>query len=162
MVDSQSTALIHLATIQCLVIYYLIPSSCMHKKLSECHHSAKVDTLIPFHPGRQTPLQVSKLHGIRRNCFKEIDKIRRRRVINHGISEEMMSEAISLNKEFFGMAAEEKAGFYCEDFYHNIRLYTSGYNYYAEDHPKFVRIIVQREEARPAYIYGYDRDPKEK
>ncbi|KAM7523106.1 hypothetical protein LguiA_013008 [Lonicera macranthoides] len=54
-------------------------------------------------------------------------------VINHGISEEMMSEAISLNKEFFGMAAEEKAGFYCEDFYHNIRLYTSGYNYYAED-----------------------------
>ncbi|KAM7528660.1 hypothetical protein LguiB_032070 [Lonicera macranthoides] len=44
-----------------------------------------------------------------------------------------MSEAISLNREFFGMAAEEKAGFYCEDFYHNIRLYTSGYNYYAED-----------------------------
>ncbi|KAM7523103.1 hypothetical protein LguiA_013005 [Lonicera macranthoides] len=54
-------------------------------------------------------------------------------VINHGISEEMMSEVISLNKEFFVMPAEEKAGFYCEGFYHNIKLYTSGYNYYAED-----------------------------
>ncbi|KAK2989501.1 hypothetical protein RJ640_019600 [Escallonia rubra] len=54
-------------------------------------------------------------------------------VINHGVSEAMMQETMKLYREFFALSAEENAYLYSADFYKGCRLYTSGYNYAAED-----------------------------
>ncbi|KAI7990857.1 Hyoscyamine 6-dioxygenase [Camellia lanceoleosa] len=50
-------------------------------------------------------------------------------VINHGVSEELMDDTMSLFKEFFDMPVEEKAAYYSEDKSKSFRLYTSGQNY---------------------------------
>ncbi|KAF5937488.1 hypothetical protein HYC85_024994 [Camellia sinensis] len=49
-------------------------------------------------------------------------------VINHGVSEELMDDTMSLFKEFFDMPVEDKAAYYSEDKSKSFRLYTS------EDH----------------------------
>ncbi|KAM7501453.1 hypothetical protein LguiB_000357 [Lonicera macranthoides] len=54
-------------------------------------------------------------------------------VINHGVSEDLMKETMSLYKEFFNMAAEDKASLYSEDLSQSTRLYTSGLNYTEEE-----------------------------
>ncbi|PSS14009.1 Hyoscyamine 6-dioxygenase [Actinidia chinensis var. chinensis] len=54
-------------------------------------------------------------------------------VINHGVSEELMEDTMSLFKEFFDMPAEEKAEYYSEDRTKTFRLYTSGLNYNKDD-----------------------------
>ncbi|CAL5436626.1 unnamed protein product [Camellia sinensis] len=50
-------------------------------------------------------------------------------VINHGVSEELMDDTMSLFKEFFDMPVEDKAAYYSEDKSKSFRLYTSGQNY---------------------------------
>ncbi|KAF5937489.1 hypothetical protein HYC85_024995 [Camellia sinensis] len=47
-------------------------------------------------------------------------------VINHGMSEELMNDTMSLFKEFFDMPVEDKAAYYSEDKSKSFRLYTSG------------------------------------
>ncbi|XP_057507821.1 hyoscyamine 6-dioxygenase-like [Actinidia eriantha] len=54
-------------------------------------------------------------------------------VINHGVSEELMEDTMSLFKEFFDMPAEEKAEYYSEDRTKAFRLYTGGTNYNKAD-----------------------------
>ncbi|CAK9140639.1 unnamed protein product [Ilex paraguariensis] len=46
-------------------------------------------------------------------------------VINHGVPEELMRNALMVGAEFFDMPAEEKASFYSEDPKKSCRLYTS-------------------------------------
>ncbi|KAM7523099.1 hypothetical protein LguiA_013001 [Lonicera macranthoides] len=110
--------------VQSLPENYIMPPERRPNNFSICTNIPVVDLAQELNHGRTDLLEQIMKASQEYGVFQ---------VINHGISEEMMSEAISLNKEFFVMPAEEKAGFYCEDFYHNIRLYTSGYNYYAED-----------------------------
>ncbi|KAI8574424.1 hypothetical protein RHMOL_Rhmol01G0352500 [Rhododendron molle] len=50
-------------------------------------------------------------------------------VINHGVSEELMDDTMSLFKEFFDMAVEDKAAYYSEDMTKSFRLYTGDMNY---------------------------------
>ncbi|XP_028056051.1 hyoscyamine 6-dioxygenase-like [Camellia sinensis] len=50
-------------------------------------------------------------------------------VINHGVSEGLMDDTMSLFKEFFDMPVEDKAAYYSEDKSKSFRLYTSGQNY---------------------------------
>lgn len=38
-----------------------------------------------------------------------------KQVINHGVSEELMDDTMSLFKEFFDMPVEDKAAYYSED-----------------------------------------------
>ncbi|KAM3373750.1 hyoscyamine 6-dioxygenase [Capsicum galapagoense] len=54
-------------------------------------------------------------------------------VINHGISETLLEETVSVFKEFFNMPAEEQANYYSVDPNSKCRLYTSTYNYSNED-----------------------------
>ncbi|KAK4253139.1 hypothetical protein QN277_010747 [Acacia crassicarpa] len=50
-------------------------------------------------------------------------------VINHGVSENLMEETISVLKEFFQMPDEAKKHLYCEDFSSDCILFTSCMNY---------------------------------
>ncbi|KAK3026178.1 hypothetical protein RJ639_040565 [Escallonia herrerae] len=54
-------------------------------------------------------------------------------VINHGVSEEMMQDIMSLYKEFFDMPAEDKASLCSDDTTKSCKLYTSGSNYATEE-----------------------------
>ncbi|XP_057472575.1 hyoscyamine 6-dioxygenase-like [Actinidia eriantha] len=54
-------------------------------------------------------------------------------VINHGVSEELMEDTMSLFKEFFDMPAEELAEYYSEDRTKSFRLCTSGMNHNKDD-----------------------------
>ncbi|GFZ13523.1 2-oxoglutarate (2OG) and Fe(II)-dependent oxygenase superfamily protein [Actinidia rufa] len=54
-------------------------------------------------------------------------------VINHGVSEELMEDTMSLFKEFFDMPAEELAEYCSEDRTKSFRLYTSGMNHKKDD-----------------------------
>ncbi|KAI7982196.1 Hyoscyamine 6-dioxygenase [Camellia lanceoleosa] len=50
-------------------------------------------------------------------------------VINHGVSENLMDDAMDLFKEFFDMPADDKASVYSDDPSHSCRLFTSSYKY---------------------------------
>lgn len=50
-------------------------------------------------------------------------------VINHGVSENLMNDTMSVLKDFFGMPPEYKASFYSNDLNKSCRLYTSTLNY---------------------------------
>ncbi|KAL1826007.1 hypothetical protein DCAR_0314210 [Daucus carota subsp. sativus] len=54
-------------------------------------------------------------------------------VINHGVSESLMNEAMDVCKDFFDMPGEYKAGFYSNDPIKSCRLYTSTLNYDKEE-----------------------------
>ncbi|KAL2556914.1 2-oxoglutarate (2OG) and Fe(II)-dependent oxygenase superfamily protein [Forsythia ovata] len=54
-------------------------------------------------------------------------------VINHGVSESLMDDTMSVFKEFYGMPAEYKAGFYSNDINKSCRIYSSTLNYNAEE-----------------------------
>ncbi|CAK9140632.1 unnamed protein product [Ilex paraguariensis] len=54
-------------------------------------------------------------------------------VINHGVSEVLMDDTMSVFKEFFGLPAEYKASFYSNDINRSCRLYTSTLNYDKEE-----------------------------
>ncbi|KAL3517691.1 hypothetical protein ACH5RR_020280 [Cinchona calisaya] len=54
-------------------------------------------------------------------------------VINHGVSENLMEDTISVFQEFFGMPAEYKASFYSNDINQSCRIYSSTLNYHKED-----------------------------
>ncbi|KAI7980157.1 Protein DOWNY MILDEW RESISTANCE 6 [Camellia lanceoleosa] len=51
-------------------------------------------------------------------------------VINHGVSENLMDDAMDLFKEFFDMPADDKASVYSDDPSQSCRLFTSSYNYF--------------------------------
>ncbi|CAL5436628.1 unnamed protein product [Camellia sinensis] len=50
-------------------------------------------------------------------------------VINHGVSEELMDDSMSLFKEFFDMPTEDKATYYSEDKSKTFRVYTGSFNH---------------------------------
>ena len=54
-------------------------------------------------------------------------------MINHGVSESLMNEAMDVCKDFFDMPGEYKAGFYSNDPIKSCRLYTSTLNYDKEE-----------------------------
>lgn len=66
-------------------------------------------------------------------CEMLIKFVLKAQVINHGVSEDLMKETMSLYKEFFNMAAEDKASLYSEDLSQSTRLYTSGLDYTKEE-----------------------------
>uniref|UniRef100_A0A5B7BRL3 Fe2OG dioxygenase domain-containing protein n=1 Tax=Davidia involucrata TaxID=16924 RepID=A0A5B7BRL3_DAVIN len=53
--------------------------------------------------------------------------------INHGVSESLMDDTMSVFKEFFGMPAEYKASFFSNDPNKKCRLYSSTLNYDKEE-----------------------------
>ncbi|KAM3231574.1 hypothetical protein P3S67_008786 [Capsicum chacoense] len=54
-------------------------------------------------------------------------------VINHGISEELLEDTVSVCREFFDMPAEEKASYCSVDQNSKCRVYTRTNNYSNED-----------------------------
>ncbi|WOG81743.1 hypothetical protein DCAR_0100894 [Daucus carota subsp. sativus] len=54
-------------------------------------------------------------------------------VINHGVSDELMHETMSLYEEFFNLPVDDQEKLFSDDFFSSVRLYTSGYNYANED-----------------------------
>ncbi|KAL1830936.1 hypothetical protein DCAR_0100893 [Daucus carota subsp. sativus] len=55
-------------------------------------------------------------------------------VINHGVSDDLMHEAMRVYEEFFSLPVDDHESLLSDDFYKSVRLYTSGYNYANEDH----------------------------
>ncbi|XP_024968711.1 hyoscyamine 6-dioxygenase-like [Cynara cardunculus var. scolymus] len=53
-------------------------------------------------------------------------------VINHGISEDLIKDAMEIVKEFFNMPNEDKASLYSLDPQKSCRLYTSSFDYVGE------------------------------
>ncbi|XP_059660366.1 protein DOWNY MILDEW RESISTANCE 6-like isoform X2 [Cornus florida] len=54
-------------------------------------------------------------------------------VINHGVSENLVDDTVSLFKEFFNMPDEDKASVYSEDSNKSCKLFTSSLNYANEE-----------------------------
>ncbi|XP_027149154.1 hyoscyamine 6-dioxygenase-like [Coffea eugenioides] len=54
-------------------------------------------------------------------------------VINHGVSQGLMEDTMSVFQEFFGMPAEYKASFYSSGTNQSCRIYSSTLNYHKED-----------------------------
>ncbi|CAK7346418.1 unnamed protein product [Dovyalis caffra] len=54
-------------------------------------------------------------------------------VINHGVPEDLMNNAMSVFKEVFEMPAEDQASIYSEDPNRSCRLFTSSFQYCQED-----------------------------
>ncbi|KAI8549828.1 hypothetical protein RHMOL_Rhmol06G0055700 [Rhododendron molle] len=80
-------------------------------------------------------IDLSQLDGIdhRVKTVQQIMKANRDfgmfQVINHGVSEELVDETMTLFKEFFNMPTEDNAIYYSEDGTKGFRLYTSTMNY---------------------------------
>ncbi|KAK9138386.1 hypothetical protein Sjap_008980 [Stephania japonica] len=64
--------------------------------------------------------------------FKAIEEFGFFQLINHGISEEMMDEVMSLGKEFFEMPFEERSKWYCDSRQTTLRV-ASSVRYEAEE-----------------------------
>lgn len=60
-------------------------------------------------------------------------RVELRQVINHGVSENLMDDAMNLFEEFFNLPAEAKASVFPEDPSGSCKLYTSSFNYANEE-----------------------------
>ncbi|KAL6338194.1 hypothetical protein AAG906_015157 [Vitis piasezkii] len=54
-------------------------------------------------------------------------------VINHGVSDNLIDDSMSIFKEFFNLPAEDKASLYSTDLNKSCRLYTSNFTYETEE-----------------------------
>lgn len=55
-------------------------------------------------------------------------------LINHGVSEDLMHETMSLYEEFFSMPVDDHKSLLSDDFSKSVRFYTSGYSYANEEY----------------------------
>ncbi|PIN04039.1 Hyoscyamine (6S)-dioxygenase [Handroanthus impetiginosus] len=81
-------------------------------------------------------LQKSEDHnraGIIQQIFHASQEFGFFQVINHGIPVSLMDDTMNVFKEFFGMPAEYKAGFYSTDGSKKCRIYSSTMNYDKEE-----------------------------
>ncbi|RVW24608.1 Hyoscyamine 6-dioxygenase [Vitis vinifera] len=56
-----------------------------------------------------------------------------KQVINHGVSDNLIDDSMSIFKEFFNLPAEDKASLYSTDLNKSCRLYTSNFTYETEE-----------------------------
>lgn len=81
-------------------------------------------------------------------------------MINHGVSEDMMHEAMKVYEEFFELPVEENETLLSDDFYKSVRLYTSGYNYANEDFHLWKDTLKHPGHPLEEVIQGWPKKPE--